>query len=248
MKLYKDSGTNPFASCLPILLQMPIFFALFRMLDQASKKGKAHGFLTRSWRGSSATPSSSARSRSRARSGSAPGGNATRVVMIVAAVLVRGDDRDHVHDPAPADEQEHAGRRAVRSLRPAAEDAALRPPGGLRGRRHRLPDRRARLLDGLEPLDDVPAVLRHPQQPRPRHAGRRCQGGARPREGRAQRASPRGETEPEVEPETRSPAQPQRADQGAARQTKAQRRRPAVPRPATSTPIQEAGDTREPSR
>jgi YidC/Oxa1 family membrane protein insertase len=46
MKLYKDSGTNPFASCLPILLQMPIFLALFRMLDQASKHGKAHGFLT----------------------------------------------------------------------------------------------------------------------------------------------------------------------------------------------------------
>ena len=37
MKLYKDSGTNPFASCLPILLQMPIFFALFRLIDQAAK-------------------------------------------------------------------------------------------------------------------------------------------------------------------------------------------------------------------
>ena len=46
MKLYKDTGTNPFASCLPILLQMPIFFALFRLLDQAAKKGTAHGFLT----------------------------------------------------------------------------------------------------------------------------------------------------------------------------------------------------------
>ena len=46
MKLYKDSGTNPFASCLPILMQMPIFFALFRLIDQASKKGTAHGFLT----------------------------------------------------------------------------------------------------------------------------------------------------------------------------------------------------------
>ena len=41
MKLYKDTGTNPFASCLPILLQMPIFFALFRLLDQAAKHGKA---------------------------------------------------------------------------------------------------------------------------------------------------------------------------------------------------------------
>jgi YidC/Oxa1 family membrane protein insertase len=45
MKLYKDSGTNPFASCLPILLQMPIFLALFRLLDQASQ-GKVHGVLT----------------------------------------------------------------------------------------------------------------------------------------------------------------------------------------------------------
>jgi YidC/Oxa1 family membrane protein insertase len=37
MKLYKDAGTNPFASCLPILLQMPIFLALFRLIDQAVK-------------------------------------------------------------------------------------------------------------------------------------------------------------------------------------------------------------------
>ena len=36
MALYREAGTNPFASCLPILLQMPIFFALFRLLDQAS--------------------------------------------------------------------------------------------------------------------------------------------------------------------------------------------------------------------
>ncbi|MDO9498209.1 MAG: membrane protein insertase YidC [Nocardioides sp.] len=47
MKLYKDTGTNPFASCLPILLQMPIFFALFRLLDQAAKNETAHGFLTK---------------------------------------------------------------------------------------------------------------------------------------------------------------------------------------------------------
>lgn len=46
MALYKETGTNPFASCLPILVQMPIFLALFRMLDQAARKGKAHGILT----------------------------------------------------------------------------------------------------------------------------------------------------------------------------------------------------------
>lgn len=32
MELYKKHGTNPFASCLPILLQSPVFFALFRVL------------------------------------------------------------------------------------------------------------------------------------------------------------------------------------------------------------------------
>jgi YidC/Oxa1 family membrane protein insertase len=45
MKLYKDTGTNPFASCMPILLQMPIFLALFRLIDQAAK-GTAKGVLT----------------------------------------------------------------------------------------------------------------------------------------------------------------------------------------------------------
>ena len=32
MALYKEEGVNPAASCLPLLLQMPIFFALFRIL------------------------------------------------------------------------------------------------------------------------------------------------------------------------------------------------------------------------
>ena len=33
MDLYKRTGTNPFASCLPILLQSPFFFALFQLLN-----------------------------------------------------------------------------------------------------------------------------------------------------------------------------------------------------------------------
>ena len=41
MDLYKRTGTNPFSSCLPILLQSPIFFALFRVLNNLS--GIAHG-------------------------------------------------------------------------------------------------------------------------------------------------------------------------------------------------------------
>ncbi|MFT4298270.1 MAG: membrane protein insertase YidC [Aeromicrobium sp.] len=48
MKLWKETGTNPFASCLPLLAQMPIFFALFRTIDQAAKNGGAgaKGFLS----------------------------------------------------------------------------------------------------------------------------------------------------------------------------------------------------------
>ncbi len=45
MKLYKDTGTNPLASCLPLLLQMPIFLSLFRTLNKASD-GEGVGFMT----------------------------------------------------------------------------------------------------------------------------------------------------------------------------------------------------------
>ena len=37
MKLFKDTGTNPFSSCLPLIVQMPVFLALFRLIDQAAK-------------------------------------------------------------------------------------------------------------------------------------------------------------------------------------------------------------------
>lgn len=36
MALYKKHGTNPFSSCLPILIQMPIFFSLFSVLRNAA--------------------------------------------------------------------------------------------------------------------------------------------------------------------------------------------------------------------
>ncbi len=47
MKLYKETGTNPFSSCLPLLIQMPIFLALFRLIDQAAKNPEdARGLMT----------------------------------------------------------------------------------------------------------------------------------------------------------------------------------------------------------
>jgi YidC/Oxa1 family membrane protein insertase len=45
MALYKETGTNPFASCLPLLLQMPIFLSLFRLINR-SAHGEAVGVLT----------------------------------------------------------------------------------------------------------------------------------------------------------------------------------------------------------
>lgn len=41
MELYKKTGTNPLSSCLPLLLQMPIFFGLFSVLNDASVHDRA---------------------------------------------------------------------------------------------------------------------------------------------------------------------------------------------------------------
>lgn len=45
MKLYRETGTNPLSSCLPIIVQAPIFFALFRVL-QGIAQDKAIGVMT----------------------------------------------------------------------------------------------------------------------------------------------------------------------------------------------------------
>jgi YidC/Oxa1 family membrane protein insertase len=45
MKLYKDTGTNPLSSCLPILAQAPFFFALFKVLDGIARD-QPYGVLT----------------------------------------------------------------------------------------------------------------------------------------------------------------------------------------------------------
>ena len=37
MKLYKENGVNPVGGCLPMMIQIPIFFGLFSMLGQAAE-------------------------------------------------------------------------------------------------------------------------------------------------------------------------------------------------------------------
>ncbi|GAA5191353.1 MULTISPECIES: membrane protein insertase YidC [Arthrobacter] len=49
MALYKKHGTNPFSACLPMLIQMPFFFALFQVLSgitQARQSGIGIGALS----------------------------------------------------------------------------------------------------------------------------------------------------------------------------------------------------------
>jgi YidC/Oxa1 family membrane protein insertase len=52
MKLYREKGINPFASCLPLVLQFPVLISLFYMLRTDLKKHicgpqlKAHGIVT----------------------------------------------------------------------------------------------------------------------------------------------------------------------------------------------------------
>ncbi len=45
MDLYKRTGTNPLSSCLPLLLQMPIFFGLFSVLQNAQNELVGVGLL-----------------------------------------------------------------------------------------------------------------------------------------------------------------------------------------------------------
>jgi len=46
MALYQKTGTNPLASCLPMIIQMPIFFSLFSVLNEARNDRAGVGMLT----------------------------------------------------------------------------------------------------------------------------------------------------------------------------------------------------------
>ncbi|GAB3492888.1 membrane protein insertase YidC [Nocardiopsis coralliicola] len=44
MKLYQENGANPIMGCLPLLLQMPVFFALFSVLRSVAQGNAQYGF------------------------------------------------------------------------------------------------------------------------------------------------------------------------------------------------------------
>lgn len=52
MELYKKFNANPLSSCLPLLVQMPIFFSLYSVLNDAQHDKAGVGFLTKALAGS----------------------------------------------------------------------------------------------------------------------------------------------------------------------------------------------------
>ena len=100
MDLYKRTGTNPFSSCLPILLQSPFFFGLFRVLN--GLRSIADGpRRRRSARSPASSPARPSRRRSSVRS--------CPTSSSVPATLTRQDRHDHPH-------HRHVGhRRSPRS-------------------------------------------------------------------------------------------------------------------------------------
>lgn len=92
MELYKRTGTNPLSSCLPLLLQMPIFFALFSVLNDAqfgkAGVGPLNAELARSF-GDSELLGAPLHSSFAAQWGQMVAGESYSVsVMVIAAVMV----------------------------------------------------------------------------------------------------------------------------------------------------------------
>ena len=180
MKLYREHNANPLSSCLPLLLQMPIFLALFRVLD-----GAANGIARGHWLEihpelvaslQSATIFGAPISATFMKAGAL--GAAATNVRVVTIVLILAMTATLFVTQLQLMRKNMPPEALTGPFRAAAEDDAVPVPGHLRGRRHQLPDRRADLLAHLEPVDDGSAVLRHPPQSGAGYARVRSLGGS----------------------------------------------------------------------
>ena len=158
MKFYRENKVNPFASCLPMVAQFPVFISLYYMLRVDLRRDIC------------------------------PEINGVGSPHYSAPIPVRGERRLVVPVHPGPDEQGHGRRadRADRPVRRLADgvDAAdvddhgpqpaAAVPGAavpVRDVRDPLPGRPARLLDHHEPVDDR-AADDHPQAPGPAAPGR----------------------------------------------------------------------------
>ena len=121
MELYRKHGTNPFASCLPILLQSPIFFALFRVLIELVPQ-VADGAMAPI---GPMTPELAAVGRDATIFGAPLSGDFMQAdgnihIQIVSVVLIIAMSRHDVPHAAPADHEEHAAGGARRARWPSS--------------------------------------------------------------------------------------------------------------------------------
>ena len=167
MKLYKDNNANPISGCLPLLLQLPVFFALFSVIREFKPQSNGQPALPRF--GLSAedlaeggrasifgAPVSAALNSTRGVH--RPAGRRARDRARRRRDDARADGRDDVLDAAPDDGPRHDDRPDA-AERP--EGAAVRPAAVVRGLRLQLPDRRAPLLAHDQHLVDGAAGVRH---------------------------------------------------------------------------------------
>lgn len=90
MAMYKANGTNPLSSCLPLLLQMPVFFGLFTVLQNAQADrvgvGLLNQTLSRSFGESSLFGAPLKLAISTADRAGTPGGHV--LVIVIASIMV----------------------------------------------------------------------------------------------------------------------------------------------------------------
>ena len=150
MKFYRENKVNPFASCLPLVAQLPVFLALFYMLQDDLRLDICPDI----------NPAGTSNPQPCGDGGEASflfipdlTDKATGGVLVAADRFVRrlavAVDDPHVDSDRP-DAAHHLPRAAVR----------------VRDLRDQLPGRPAGLLDHDQPVDHRPAVHR-PQAPRP---------------------------------------------------------------------------------
>ena len=175
--LFKEHGVNPLAGCLPLLVQMPIFFALFGVLHKFVQNKGATGSGASTY----AALRSVARRRckqvaeskvfgvpiaavvqleqaaavqpQRHRSGTVKTVTVIMIVLMMATSFLTSRQM--------LARSKKSGQRARRRSGDDPEGHGLRHAAVLRRHRRQLPDGRAALLADHQRVDVRPAVLRH---------------------------------------------------------------------------------------
>ena len=185
MKLYKDTGTNPLSSCLPILVQSPFFLALFHVLNEVAQD-KTVGLMTQadvtSMRNATIFGAPIYETFVKADSLNVKIVAAMMILLMTASTFITQRQLMVKNMPTGADN-------------PMAQQQKILLyvfPRDVRRVRHQLPDRCPHLLVDHQRLDDGPAVLGDPPQPDARVRGR----GTTCQKRKAAKARDRGEPVP----------------------------------------------------